>query len=59
MQQAGLDQLNIWRPERVQTYTAALWEAVSDDLADVGIQLPPQRGTSPGGRKVTRSSTDR
>ena len=43
MQQAGLDQLNIWRPERVQTYTAALWEAVSDDLADVGIQLPPQR----------------
>ncbi|MCP9237117.1 aminotransferase class V-fold PLP-dependent enzyme [Lewinella sp. JB7] len=43
MQQAALDQLLEWRPERVQEYTAALWREIEDDLGDLGIALPVVR----------------
>ncbi len=44
MQQAGLDQLLSWRPERVQEYTQALWLAILNDLEKLGLRMPPRRG---------------
>lgn len=43
MQVAGLQQVNAWSPEAIQTYTAGLWSAVEPMLNEIGIELPEHR----------------
>ncbi len=43
MQQAALDQLTAWRPERIQEYTGALWSGILPELAGLHLHLPAQR----------------
>lgn len=43
MQLAGLQQVNAWNPEDVQTYCASLWASIEPLLNKVGIKLPEVR----------------
>lgn len=43
MQEAALQQLNVWRPERIQEYCAGLWSEIEPGLNELGIELPQRR----------------
>ncbi len=54
MQQAGLDLLNQWGSEGVQSYTARLWAEITPALNRLGLDVPGQCGHHLKGLKLPK-----